>query len=102
QAAVPKPTTETCGGIAAGAVPNNTSGWGRIDALAAYTRAVAPNSPPPVVLTSPTNGAVFTAPAAISLVASVSDDGAVVRVDFYSGTTRLATDRSAPFTFNWT
>jgi subtilisin family serine protease len=102
QSAVAKPTTETCGGIAAGAVPNNTAGWGRIDALAGYTRAVASNSPPSVVLTSPTNGAVFTAPASISLVASVSDDGAVVRVDFFSGTTRLATDRSAPFTFNWT
>jgi subtilisin family serine protease len=101
QSAVPKTTTQTCGGITAGAVPNNTAGWGRIDALAAYTRALAPNTPPSVVLTSPTNGAVFTAPATISLVASVSDDGSVVRADFFSGSTRLATDRSAPFAFDW-
>ncbi|MFN2176144.1 MAG: S8 family serine peptidase [Anaerolineales bacterium] len=30
--ALPRITTETCGGIPAGQVPNNTYGWGRIDA----------------------------------------------------------------------
>jgi subtilisin family serine protease len=30
--AFPRPTTETCGGIPAGSIPNNTFGWGRIDA----------------------------------------------------------------------
>jgi serine protease AprX len=33
------PTTETCGGIPAGTVPNNTFGWGRVDALGAATTA---------------------------------------------------------------
>ena len=38
--AVPLVTAETCGGLPAGAVPNNTFGNGRIDALAA-TQAAA-------------------------------------------------------------
>jgi len=38
--AVPLGTAETCGGLAAGVVPNNTFGYGRIDALAA-TQAAA-------------------------------------------------------------
>lgn len=33
--AVPKTTGEMCGGVPGSAVPNNTYGWGRIDALAA-------------------------------------------------------------------
>src|ERR1039458_7503258 len=33
--AVPRTNSETCGGLAPTAVPNNTYGWGRVDALAA-------------------------------------------------------------------
>jgi serine protease AprX len=33
--AVPRTTTQTCGGLSTNAIPNNTYGWGRIDALAA-------------------------------------------------------------------
>jgi subtilisin family serine protease len=35
QSAVPRTTTQTCGGIPAGDVPNNTYGFGRLDVLAA-------------------------------------------------------------------
>lgn len=41
QAAVPLTTTEGCGGDAPDQVPNNTFGWGRIDALAAVELALA-------------------------------------------------------------
>jgi len=34
--AVPRTTTENCGGLPGSQVPNNTYGWGRINALAAY------------------------------------------------------------------
>ncbi len=37
--ALPKTTNETCGGILPGQVPNNTFGWGRIDALDAVDMA---------------------------------------------------------------
>jgi subtilisin family serine protease len=40
--AVDKTTNEGCGGDSATAVPNNTYGWGRIDALDAVQRALAP------------------------------------------------------------
>ena len=39
--AVPKTTTESCGGIPGNEIPNNTFGWGRIDALAAVTASSA-------------------------------------------------------------
>jgi hypothetical protein len=35
QTAVPRTTNEVCGGLSATNIPNNTYGWGRIDALAA-------------------------------------------------------------------
>ncbi len=35
QTAIPRTTNEVCGGLSATNVPNNTYGWGRIDALAA-------------------------------------------------------------------
>lgn len=37
QTALPLTTYETCGGIPSGQVPNNTFGWGRIDAWKAFT-----------------------------------------------------------------
>jgi hypothetical protein len=61
-----------------------------------------PNQPPTVSLTSPANGAVFTAPAKISLAATAADtDGSVARVEFFSGTTKLGEDTSAPYTLQW-
>jgi regulation of enolase protein 1 (concanavalin A-like superfamily) len=64
---------------------------------------VGANQPPSVSLTSPASGATFTAPATINLTASASDtDGTVGRVEFYSGTTLLGTDTSAPYSFSWT
>jgi subtilase family serine protease len=44
QTAVKKPTTEGCGGDLPTAVPNNTFGWGRIDALAAVLDALPPTA----------------------------------------------------------
>jgi len=45
QTSVPYTTTEGCGGDPPDAVPNNTYGWGRIDAWAAYTFPVAGGLP---------------------------------------------------------
>lgn len=63
----------------------------------------AANQRPTVGLSAPSNGASFTAPATIALAASASDpDGSVARVEFYSGSTLLGTDTTAPYTFSWT
>jgi subtilisin family serine protease len=44
QAAVKKTTNEGCGLDSTSAVPNNTYGWGRIDALAAVLEALPPTA----------------------------------------------------------
>ena len=62
----------------------------------------AANQPPTVSLTAPAGGATFTAPATIALSATASDpEGRLAKVDFYSGSTLLASDTSSPFSFSW-
>jgi len=58
--------------------------------------------PPTVSLTSPSNGATFTAPATVALSATAGDsDGTVTKVDFYAGTTLLGTKTSSPYNLTW-
>ncbi len=60
------------------------------------------NALPTVKLTAPANNSTHRAPATINLAATASDaDGAIAKVEFLSGTTRLATDAVAPFTHAW-
>jgi regulation of enolase protein 1 (concanavalin A-like superfamily) len=67
-------------------------------AISAATAPLA-NQPPSVSLTSPTNGASFTAPATVPITATASDsDGTVVRVDFYNGNTWIDSKTAPPFT----
>ncbi|HEX7333219.1 MAG TPA: Ig-like domain-containing protein [Pyrinomonadaceae bacterium] len=63
-----------------------------------------PNQAPTVSLTSPSAGQIFPAPANITLSANANDaDGIVTKVQFFrGGSTLVAEDTSAPFTFNWT
>ena len=61
----------------------------------------AGNPPPTVSITSPANGATFTAPASITINADASDDGSVDHVDFYAGANLLGTDTTAPYSFTW-
>jgi hypothetical protein len=62
----------------------------------------SPNQPPTATLTSPASGATFTAPATINMTANASDpEGQVVRVEFFSGTTLLGSDTTAPYAFTW-
>ena len=61
-----------------------------------------PNTPPSVSLSSPPNGATFTAPAAITVTANASDsDGSVAQVDFYAGNTLIGTTTAAPHSITW-
>ena len=60
------------------------------------------NQPPSVTLTAPAAGAQYTAPASITISANASDpEGQLARVEFYSGTTLLSSDASAPYSFTW-
>jgi subtilisin family serine protease len=75
--AVIRGTTETCGGISAGASPNNTYGSGRLDVKRAVDagKGVPVNQPPTVTITTPgADGQQFNCgPAAVSFAASASD-----------------------------
>ncbi|MBN1207271.1 MAG: right-handed parallel beta-helix repeat-containing protein [Myxococcaceae bacterium] len=60
------------------------------------------STPPTVSLTSPADGATFSAPATITLTANASDaDGSVSKVEFFQGSTLLATDTTSPYSFTW-
>src|SRR6185369_3696257 len=62
----------------------------------------AGNNPPTVTLTSPANGANFTAGSNITLSATASDsDGTVSKVDFFNGATKLGTVTASPYNFTW-
>src|SRR3954470_21061783 len=56
---------------------------------------------PSVVLTSPKTGATVKRNSAVALSATASDNVAVSKVAFYNGTTRLASDTTAPYAANW-
>lgn len=59
------------------------------------------NNKPEVTIISPVDGADFTAPASVTIEAEVTDDGEVVKVEFYNGSVKLGTDVSAPYSFRW-
>jgi hypothetical protein len=64
---------------------------------------IAANQPPAITMTSPGTGASAITPAIITLAATANDsDGTVVRVEFYSGTTKVGEDGSSPFSYDCT
>ncbi|HWX22884.1 MAG TPA: PQQ-dependent sugar dehydrogenase [Candidatus Binatia bacterium] len=55
--------------------------------------------PPAVAITSPTNGASFTAPAIVPITATANDsDGSVTNVTFFDGATFLGGTNNTPYT----
>ena len=83
-----------------GDFPIQISGYGTIVAHLASAGAI--NSPPSVSMTSPAPNTTFTQPAPITINADAADsDGSVSKVDFYAGTTLLATDTTSPYSFVW-
>ncbi len=54
--AIPRTTSETCGGVPGDQIPNNTYGWGRVDALSAFNADLAitqSDSPDPALVGVP-------------------------------------------------
>jgi hypothetical protein len=66
-----------------------------------------PGGPPPstypsVALTSPAHGAAFITGTNITVAATASDpDGTISKVEFFNGSTLLASDTVAPYAFTW-
>ncbi|MES2296810.1 MAG: Ig-like domain-containing protein [Pseudomonadota bacterium] len=57
---------------------------------------------PNVAITTPVTRTAFNAPASIDIAADASaPDGSIAKVQFYRGTTLLATSTSAPYTTTW-
>jgi len=72
-----------------------------VPSVASMVNLVPGNSSPSVTLTQPTDGALFAAPATVNLAAIASDDGTVTKVEFFNGSTKLAEDTTAPYSFTW-
>lgn len=63
---------------------------------------VADNVPPTVSVINPANGQTFLKGATLHLQAAASDaDGRIGSVEFYNGTTLLAAEYKAPYSFDW-
>ncbi|MCA1615167.1 MAG: pre-peptidase C-terminal domain-containing protein [Acidobacteria bacterium] len=88
----------------AGTAPSNLTFNLAADNLADWQSVTAtPNNLPVVSLTAPADGTKYAAPATIALSATASDaGGSVARVAFYNGSTLIATDTAAPYSFSWT
>lgn len=83
-------TSHSTGALATGTADNVTVGTSVADV------------PPTVTLTSPANGATYTAPATVNLAANAADaDGTVTRVDFYANSALVGTAAASPYTATW-
>ncbi len=64
--------------------------------------AVAANNNPNVLITGPSNNGQFISGSPITIAATASDaNGSVTKVEFFSGTTKLGEDLTAPYNFTW-
>ena len=74
--------------------------FGATGTSAPVSLVVTGNVPPFAAISSPSEGATFSAPASITINATAGDlDGSVTNVEFYQGTTRIGQDASSPFAF---
>ena len=63
----------------------------------------APNLPPTISLTAPTNGDIYPAPATVTLKANASDtDGTIAKVEFYNGANLIGSKAQSPYSYDWT
>jgi hypothetical protein len=63
--------------------------------------AVADTTPPSVSITSPASGSTYTTTQTVTLTVSASDNTGIAKVEFYDGTTLVATDTASPYTYAW-
>jgi hypothetical protein len=79
---------------------DNVAAW---DSAANTWSILGNNLPPTVLITSPTDGTAFCAPANVVISASADDaDCGVAKVDFYADGNLLGTDETSPYSSIWT
>jgi len=60
------------------------------------------NIAPAVVITAPTDGSEFLAPASLTINANATDtDGSISKVEFFNGATKLGEKTSSPWSLTW-
>jgi hypothetical protein len=60
------------------------------------------NQAPVVSFAKPVSGSLFLAPATVAISVNATDaDGAISKVEFYNGSTKLGEATTAPYTFTW-
>src|SRR5690606_18920653 len=58
---------------------------------------------PSIAITSPSNNANFTQGQSVTIQVNATDsDGAISKVEFYNGNSKLGEDLSSPYSFTWT
>ncbi len=101
------PYSYTWSSVAAGtysltAVATDDDGATTTSSAVSVTVSSSGNIAPTVSITSPANGATYTAPATITINATASDsDGTISSVAFYQGSTLLGTDTTSPYSYTW-
>lgn len=76
---------------------SNTNGTSEGEA-ATFSTATSPVIPPQVSITSPANGASFLENTVVTISANATDDGNVVKVEFFDGAVKIGEDTTAPYT----
>lgn len=87
QTAVGLTTTQECGGIPGTEIPNNTFGWGRIDAYGAVNMALSAPWDITWLTVDPVNGVV--PPAATQVIALTFDTTGLTLGECYTGTLKV-------------
>ena len=89
------------GGSANPPVPPSSSSTGAPAPTICGATCSGTNQAPNVQLTSPVNGSTANAPATVVLAASVSDDGMIDFVQFYSNGVEIGADASYPYSMSY-
>ena len=91
-AAVPRSTSQTCGGVPGSQIPNNTYGWGRVDALSVLTSDLG------VIQSDSPDPALVGVPVTYTITVAADGPGSAVDVRVSEGLTITATVDSATAT----
>src|SRR5262249_38725531 len=73
-------------------------GYSRITEVEAYTAAANGVS---ASITSPTQGAAYTAPASITVTAAASSSNGISKIDFFANGSPIGTATASPYSISW-